>query len=385
MARGQDGLEPTILIKANDLLLKALARGVDWKLHMKFLPEDRTLIYGIEIYDDLEFPVVIWSCVENSEEIGALKKIGGAIPSPVFLFNELAINVLEALPTSFEKESQNREISFNDVVLHPRLTLDRQRALERDFPDDLSEKAVFWDVTLKPSSQFEWRRNTNIYITNAAQRSEIDLLDLDEGAQQERLALWLSDGLSIEGVAINPEIIDGGKRRELCDVFFGYENGTFFIESKCVSVFNKRDYPSNKEIRESLRKHVKKALRQLAGARKKVKDGSDVFFGEKILSGFDRNKTPHCIVLVSDLDHLNEAQIVNIAVVAEFMLKNNAMLHFLDLTELMRLVQGAHMFMEQGEQSLMFYFDYLLLRRWEKTIESEEAVMNLLIHKEEPN
>ena len=60
---------------------------------------------------------------------------------------------------------------------------------------------------------------TSILVTARGETHAINIFDGDEGGQQERLALWLTDHLDPGRVLVNPRASTGTRPRELCDVF----------------------------------------------------------------------------------------------------------------------------------------------------------------------
>lgn len=90
-AKGANGFEPTLLVKGSTLLLKYMVLGARLQFHLGRV-NDR-LFYAITAYDDASKPAMLWSVVEKEAEINALKGLALGESCPIFLFNELAINV----------------------------------------------------------------------------------------------------------------------------------------------------------------------------------------------------------------------------------------------------------------------------------------------------
>ena len=90
-AKGAVGFEPTILVKASTLLLKYVVLGAPLRFAIGRV--DDRLLYAFIAYDDAAKPAMLWSVVENQEEVNALKGIVSSESCPIFLFNELALNV----------------------------------------------------------------------------------------------------------------------------------------------------------------------------------------------------------------------------------------------------------------------------------------------------
>src|SRR5450756_1115231 len=73
MARGQEGLEPTLLIKADSLSLKYLLRRQSFRLVVTRI--GRELAYAVEIPDDPKNPAMTWSLAERRNETTALETL----------------------------------------------------------------------------------------------------------------------------------------------------------------------------------------------------------------------------------------------------------------------------------------------------------------------
>ncbi len=91
MAHGQNGPEPTLLVKANSLSLKYLLRQKSLRFMVTRIGDK--IAYAVEIPDDPERPATAWSLMQLPNEAVALKTLVTVPRCVVFLFNELAISV----------------------------------------------------------------------------------------------------------------------------------------------------------------------------------------------------------------------------------------------------------------------------------------------------
>src|SRR4051794_41163248 len=73
MARGANGLEPTLLIKASSLSLKYLLRRQTFKLVVTRV--GRKILYAAELPDDPKTPAIVWSLAERQAELRALRTL----------------------------------------------------------------------------------------------------------------------------------------------------------------------------------------------------------------------------------------------------------------------------------------------------------------------
>lgn len=90
-AKGTKSFEPTLLVKGSTLLLKYMVLGARLRFHLARV--SGRLLYAFTAYDDPSKPAMLWSVVENEAEVTALQGLISGEPSPIFLFNELALNV----------------------------------------------------------------------------------------------------------------------------------------------------------------------------------------------------------------------------------------------------------------------------------------------------
>jgi len=261
MSQGDTGLEPTLVIKAPILQLKYLLvadRITLWLLRM----DDGLIAYALEVPDDPQHPALLWSIAQNTDWITALQTLLHDTRCVLHLFNEIAVNVAST------------EVRFNFDADGIQALLTDARILHNEDPD--------------------------------AMRDTVSAI-LDDGAQQEALALWLTDSLTIEGAHVNPTVTAPSGSRELCDVIFGYDHGTFLIESKALNVLTRQQLPTRDELRGDVVKHVKKAVKQLGGAIRYLRLGYPVIGASGEALELDRESPMHLIILVPDLSLLSAA------------------------------------------------------------------------------
>ena len=102
-------------------------------------------------------------------------------------------------------------------------------------------------------------------------------------------------------VLASPQIQDGDKTRELCDVL-ALAKSAFLFEAKSFSVFDKSPDQTAERKAATVMKHFEKALSQLQGAAKRIKIGVEILTdglpGRRIAS--DQFQTLHAIIVVSN-------------------------------------------------------------------------------------
>ncbi len=363
---GNDQSDPSFLVKAETLLLKFLVNGCKFKIRIEKNNTSGEILYGIHIADDPSSPAFIWSLVENHNELLALQKLFQSRRCNIFLFNEAAFNLARA-----KIELDMDELTGPDFKECHFIKSNTEEAAKL-----VTELNIF-DFTsnqfksiLNPKSIIEWTHIKTLLPRLGGNNAVLSLDILDEGGQQEILAHCLADDLLLKGIERNPNVFDGSGYRELTDLFFSHEYGSFLVESKTLAVFGKNELPNRSKLRDRTLKNIEKALRQLRGASKNLKLGKKVesLNGEEII--YNKDKPQHCIVLVPDLSLLHEATQLGGKFVASFYEENNAFLHILDINALLRSIQHAEIYSKKSESGLplIVTFDYALLKRWEHAI-----------------
>lgn len=380
---GENEFEPTLLIKADSLILKHLTQGVRVQLMIGLVRGDR-LLYGLIVHDDPTSPGVIWSILEREEERQALFGIAAGKPLQIFLFNELAVNLawkcvsLDILDGRLGSIAAHASLGRFDY-LGMGATVDDLFIRSRD-GDNSDPTLLHFDLLTSPP----WNAVRNTLITNQAGVSELDLFDLDEGRQQEMLVIWLADNLRPTAAIDRPQIRKGGRLRELTDILLSYSGGSFIFESKALALFNRQELPDRTKLRKNTIANIEKAFKQLKGAARQLRDGTKVYDLEGRELAVERTQPIHAIVLVPDLRLLpNE---FGFAMMAEFMATTRGYLHILDPSELLRIVQIAEELVRRSEsQTLtpMMAFDSRFIARAETCLEARSLNVEIITRFEE--
>lgn len=378
-AKAGDSFEPTLLVKGSTLLLKYILARV--KLQFIATRIDDRLLYGLRVEEEEGKPVILWSVVEKPEELKALAELVKAGQCPAFLFNELAVNVawaevavvtFQASPSSLTQQLTLGRADYSLIGEKASSALDQLI---------LGNSGSF--LLANVSANHPWKRIKNVLVTNQATASRIDIFSLDDGIEQEQLAIWLTDHLHPDGAYHSPQIPNGPRRRELTDVLLTYPNGAFLLESKALKLRSEGPAPHRQHLADAVSKHVSKAITQLQGGIRELKLGAVVTSAAGETIDVERSQPFHAIVLVPELDLVDdEAGSINVSTVS-FMKKTGAFLHLLDVAELLRMVQAAEIVASKGKQiTLMMALDYYLLSRAEKAAEAKTLRFSMLLRTE---
>ncbi len=375
---GTNGFEPTLLIKADVVVLKYLTRGVRLQL-MIAQTHGHRLIYSLIVHDDPTSPGVIWSVLEREEERQALLGVAEGKPLQVFLFNELAINVawaeiqvavagnrlgsLAAYAGLGKFDHSSVVATIDDI--YPRL-----RDGEVDDPTMLL-------IDLPAVS--EWNRVRNLLITNRSGVSEVDLFHFDEGRQQEKLVIWLADNLHPDVIIDQPQIMKGGRFRELTDIILSYSGGTFIFESKALTLLNRPELPDRTKLSSNISASIEKAFKQLKGAARQIRDGATICDLAGREHEVERTQPIHAIILVPDLSLLPPK--FGFDMMVEFVKATGGYLHILDPSELLRVVGIAEELVRRSESQTitpMTALDSRFIQRAETCVEAQSLNVEII-------
>lgn len=378
---GAHGYEPTLLVKGSALLLKYMVLGARLALHLGYV--DGRLVYALTIYDDVLKPVMLWSVVESEAEVKALKKLVAGEACPIFLFNELALNVAWAtFHANFDAGLQDWVSSATlGKVNYDEIAEQVNDFLEQVFRGSTAANKLYSaDIALIEP----WMPVRNHFITSHATDSPIDLFNPDEGAQQEQLAVWLTDNLQPLGVHHSPQIPKGNGRRELTDILISYGHGAFLVESKTIAILNRETLPDRATLTKDVSQHVSKAVRQLQGAIRRIKNGAPVTTLAGAPIDVEKSWPMHAIVLIPELSLIEKKYCYGSEFIADFMGTTGGFIHLLDLAELLRVVQAAEMISDRGtEITPLMAFDYCLMERAQQARDAGTLCIRVLLRFQE--
>lgn len=357
--------------------MKYVVLGARLRLHLALV--EKRLLYSVSVLDDESKPAMLWSVAERETEIKAFKGMMADQPYPVFLFNELALNVAWSTVRAVVPQSAQEWLS--NAVLGP---FDFEKGKEQ--VDDLLERAFRGTttdadlITIDLTVTEPWHPLINHFITSHGTTSPVDLFTKDEGGQQEQLAIWLTDNLHPGGVHHSPQIPKGSGHRELTDILLSHQYGTILIESKALTVFNRETLPDRNKLAKDVSQHVDKAIRQLQGGIRRIKEGVAVSSRSGALLQVERSQPVHAIVLIPEFALVEDSARYGFEFMAGFMEATGGFLHLLDVAELLRVVQAAEI-LSRGSSTItpLMAFDHYLLKRAERTLDAGTLCIEVLL------
>jgi hypothetical protein len=372
---GGEKREPTLLIKTKTLLLKYIVSGA--KLQLFFFMIENRLVYTIGIWDDNEHPAYLWSVLKRQEEKDALLGLAKGDYCQIFLFNELSVNIAQKV-VFIEKNPELCDLINNCTIG----AVDQSKFQKRvsEILDMNSKIILDGNVLIDIPNEDTWQEIFSTYVTNKIKPIRINIFNQDESRQQEELLVWLIDNLHPLGVYHSPQIPKGSGSREFTDALLTYNNGSFLIESKALTIFNRNILPDRLTLSGDITKHIEKAIGQLKGAVRQIKLGTCI----KTISGetieIEREKPAHCIILIPDMELISNSENLGLNTIQDFMEKTNSYIHLVDISELVRIVQAASMISSNSKSvTKIMAFDYYLLKRAKIAVNAKTLCVNVLL------
>lgn len=374
-----DTRTPTILLRCTTLQAKCALQTSGYKVVL--LPiSNGWLAYGLEIEDDPENPMLLWSIVERDSEIEALRCLSKSSECAIAIFAETGANV-----AFVHAQCSFGNFAIKELLPHIQLHPDDDhtgpeeavRAFDAIRLREDSELTSWVEGQLSPIE--EWKLIGSTFITGSLSSPLIDLQDVDEGGQQELLVEVLADGVSPRETHRSPQVeISEEKTRELVDVIATSEHTYFLFESKSLTVFGDDKAPIRSKLAKNTLKHLKKAVRQLRGATRHVKAEKPIFSpkGEEIKIP----KSPgHAIVVVPDTSLVRDSDDPGAELLMKFYEDTEHMLHIVDPTELVRIIQAANRAVEEGNfVNQVDAFDVFFARRFENAVKHDVASIEIV-------
>lgn len=360
-ANGGEAL--ALLIKLPTSSIKALI--VECPLKLYFGKKDYYLCNGVRILDIPDAPLFISGVQRESEEHSALIRAFKEREFPVFVYNEMDV-CLAWTNIKIKEEDAFGVLDFlgqKTELYVGTFTKEASNALDC-FCFSVDSTMMYPEAHIVPTLEItpvleSWRIN-DIYFFGVNDYHNIIINEKNEGEMFER-AIWASL-VSVFPLTLykSPQVKIGSKMRELTDVFSYYTYGSFFIEAKDLSVLNAGYNRNQKRRTLGVQKQVKKAISQLVGASKAYLRGESIFGSSGTELKVNREKPPHCIVLITELMNWGDWSEIETQLF-QAMKITGAFFHLLDLREFIAILKGS-----SGKAEL---FDYNLMQRCKLCVE----------------
>jgi hypothetical protein len=334
---------PVMYLKLPSAVLKALL--LDAKLALfttaATIRAQSVNVIGVSVEDVPGDPFCHYQPLTELSQLSMLRACATATTFQVYVFNEMVIPVFEMQVAPIHPTESFLGNLAPIAPAHPLPPIaDQETAL--DAVVYLSKKGFEPpEIQVKPLSLLQLQRSSlEIYRLNLAAVGDFDPDDKNEGGNLEQSIHVLLGTRYASGVYRSPQVDDGasGAKRELTDVLLVTPDALFLFESKVMAVLERGISATSERRAKVTTKQSKKALGQLIGAVKRIREGSTIYDSEKHPIGkFESVFTIHATIVVSSqvasLDFRDIA-----AQLTEAGKQFNAFFHFLDLGELQQLL-----------------------------------------------
>jgi hypothetical protein len=367
--RVNDDRQVVLVVKLSMDTLKWIHRGVSVNMLIGHVHVDSVSIrvLGLEVFDCKTDPLIPNLPQVEAWEVNEFDDLLGNDNFTVHFHNEQPfVSVLDATG-SMPQESirtyleKRRCLQFYTAPIATDIFRKAQKTFEQAISKERKQPVPSVEIFRFPLSIANPIWNS-VGVPDAGSFSPDDL---NEGQSHEALLLHVLKP-NFDGVVLaSPQISDGDKARELCDVL-AVAKDAFLFEAKAFSVFDKSSDQSGERKAATVMKHFEKALGQLQGAVKRLEKGIEILSGglsdNRIISS--QFRMLHGIVVVSNTSFALPWLEIG-KQLAEAQRTPNICYHFLPLVEIQRMVafaKGA-----SDELNLMF------VRRGEVIASSKDA------------
>lgn len=366
-----------VLIKASANVLKSIISGAKVRLVCgvsEISADEKHLCLALRIFDDADCPLNIFKVLWETEEYSAFFDILKREATPLFLFDDLnhcvawaecrldkskVVELLELIGDAsklYAGEFNEKTLQSLDCI---DFTVNRSQAGEgvEIIPTvdiELTFKAFeFWTI-----HNFSMTENHPFEIDSA-----------DEGGALEQRIWTALESIFPFGISRSPQVYDGSNKRELTDILAFAEESLLLVEAKALSIFSAKPEKDMQRKVKSLKKHVDKALKQLAGAVKQIRKNRVVDSADReITFSSDQKLVPHALVVVSEILPFGEwsRQAEEALRLSE---ENHALFQIIGISELMKIVVASS-HPNYDLETKIRAFDYYLSERFDGFVKS---------------
>jgi len=295
-----------LAIKLTADLIKAVLKGAPVSLLVTVtqVGGHNVRIVGVRVEDDKNDPVYPHGPQEVTREQENFEKLLKMEATFITFFDELVRPVM-AGRVRWNKESALAVLEYLQKSKphyqgkHRPLLVEAMDAAENGLSqlhlNEGSAKTRLWKAI---PLQFENLHPINV---SSAEAGTFSLSDSDEGGGLEKSVYLLLEA-NFPGTAhVNPEFVDGPKKREFCDVLVLSKNEVFVIQSKVMAMLERNPEQTTERRVKNIYSNFQKAVSQLCGSVRMLRQGQTIYTKEGVEIRIDENskKLIHGIVLLS--------------------------------------------------------------------------------------
>jgi hypothetical protein len=362
----EDSGELLFLIKAPLNTIKSIIDGckVQLLIGKDDTLENSVIHSGVKIFDDPINFLLITGTHRYYHENESLKKILENKSCRVGLYNEIGICVASS------------QLYINDNEIALKLIDETSNLYSGDFSSAIIKSLDAFDFTIDNSKQFDNQYKIDLitidcyfsdwHLTDAHffglnEQEQTNIMDPEEGLTLEKQVWFSIENLFNYDIFKNPKYKSPKSEKELTDILAFHKLGIFLIETKSLSIFSVANEKTMGKKVSALKKHIKKAIKQLIGAKNNILRGTEIFNSKSETIVFDRTIIPHCIVVVSELLPFGDWSDIENQMLSVID-KEKIFLNIMDFREFMNIVKHC-----AGSKE---YFDFYLMKRLEGFIKT---------------
>jgi hypothetical protein len=344
----------------------------------------RVAVFGFTIFDDLDHPKMVTGACRSQLEIENLTSLLKLDCLPIQFHNENGMPMLSAQCSFYPANAKRVVESLPDD--HP---VDgyavRQEALDivQEWSDNPSQTEPRILTRCKLPIQLTNYEVFNVHLPTVG---TVNLDDADQGKELELLTLQLFDEAFSYGAYHSPQREDSKGLLEVCDVLAVSRirqverEGIFVVQNKVAATDGNIRTLDRRGA--TIRKNIRKAIKQSVGAIKKLKSGSQIFKKDGTKIEEDR---PEIAGVVEPLDLVARAHEVGYGVIlisdmhegvdwvdvlfelADATQETGYYHYVLDLQEMYALITNCN-----GQPAIL---ESYLIQRWEKMASERTAMI----------
>ena len=295
-----------LAVKLSADLTKAVLKGAPVTLLVTVIrvADNNVRIVGVRVEDDKTDPVYPHGPQEELREQVNFEKLLKMESTFVTFFDELVRPVMAG---RVRWNPQHANIVFDylkNTLPHYR---GNHRPLLIEAMDSAEKGLSMWHLNDGSAEEQLWKgiplqfENLRPIEVGSPEAGTFTLDDPDEGGGLEKSAYLLLEANYPGTAHLNPQVGDGPKRREFCDVLVVGENELLIIQSKVMAMLERNPNQTKERRVTNVYSNFQKAVSQLNGSVRKLQQGQTIYTngGVKIPIGLNAKKMIHGIVLLS--------------------------------------------------------------------------------------
>ena len=295
-----------LAIKLTADLAKAVLKGSSVTLLVAVvrLAKSNVRIVGIRVEDDKSDPIYPHGPQEELREQENFEKLLKSERTFVTFFDELVRPVMAGRVRWNMQHAEIVSRYLKDTLPHYRgnhrpLLLEAMDSAENGLSkwhlNDGSAESQLWKAI---PLQFQDLRPIEV---GSHEAGTFTLDDPDEGGGLEKSVFLLLEANYPGTTHLNPQVDDGPKRREFCDVLVVGENEMIIIQSKVMAMLERNPNQTKERRVTNVHSNFQKAVSQLNGSVRKLRKDQTIYTNEGVTIpiGPNAKEAIHGIVLLS--------------------------------------------------------------------------------------